>query len=230
MSSADNHRCGRVDGLHVCLASHPHAVASPAQLEGQDSGCWCAISGYLVRRGDFVMAHPGPATNICPSASAAAIIKITFLTNYGKYGDFLFDSSDLTIWYVANKLPPFCPYPGLLTNAMFFVGRPSRSVPQLLPPPSPASNPSSSASSPAPPPATAHHPSTTTTATHEPPDPASPAPATPGTEARTKEMSSRCTDRRGRRMRALPRAITPRARRRRASFLTGIGIIRRMGS
>ncbi|KAG7105419.1 hypothetical protein HYQ44_016731 [Verticillium longisporum] len=31
-------------------------------------------------------------------ATAAAIVKITFLGEYGKYGDFLFDSSDLTIW------------------------------------------------------------------------------------------------------------------------------------
>lgn len=31
-------------------------------------------------------------------ASVAAIIKITYLSNYGKYGDFLYDSSDLTIW------------------------------------------------------------------------------------------------------------------------------------
>ncbi|KAK4164117.1 hypothetical protein QBC43DRAFT_289350 [Cladorrhinum sp. PSN259] len=31
-------------------------------------------------------------------AAASAIIKITFLSNYGKHGDFLFDSSDLTIW------------------------------------------------------------------------------------------------------------------------------------
>ncbi|KAM0285284.1 hypothetical protein ACHAQH_001473 [Verticillium albo-atrum] len=31
-------------------------------------------------------------------ATAAAIVKITFLSEYGKYGDFLFDSSDLTIW------------------------------------------------------------------------------------------------------------------------------------
>lgn len=31
-------------------------------------------------------------------ATAAAIVKITFLSNYGKHGDFLYDSSDLTIW------------------------------------------------------------------------------------------------------------------------------------
>ncbi|OIW31088.1 hypothetical protein CONLIGDRAFT_630986 [Coniochaeta ligniaria NRRL 30616] len=31
-------------------------------------------------------------------AAIAAIVKITFLTNYGQHGDFLFDSSDLTIW------------------------------------------------------------------------------------------------------------------------------------
>ncbi|KAK4182223.1 hypothetical protein QBC35DRAFT_510369 [Podospora australis] len=31
-------------------------------------------------------------------AAVAAIVKITFLSNYGKHGDFLFDSSDLTIW------------------------------------------------------------------------------------------------------------------------------------
>lgn len=32
------------------------------------------------------------------SAAIAAIVKITFLTNYGKHGDFLYDSSDITIW------------------------------------------------------------------------------------------------------------------------------------
>jgi hypothetical protein len=32
------------------------------------------------------------------SAAVAAIVKITFLTNYGKHGDFLYDSSDITIW------------------------------------------------------------------------------------------------------------------------------------
>ncbi|KAK4224229.1 hypothetical protein QBC38DRAFT_515462 [Podospora fimiseda] len=31
-------------------------------------------------------------------AAISAIVKITFLENYGKHGDFLYDSSDLTIW------------------------------------------------------------------------------------------------------------------------------------
>ncbi|KAB5560195.1 integral membrane protein, partial [Coniochaeta sp. 2T2.1] len=31
-------------------------------------------------------------------AAVAAVVKITFLSQYGKHGDFLFDSSDLTIW------------------------------------------------------------------------------------------------------------------------------------
>jgi hypothetical protein len=31
-------------------------------------------------------------------AAIAAIVKITFLSTYGEHGDFLFDSSDLTIW------------------------------------------------------------------------------------------------------------------------------------
>ncbi|KAH6653190.1 hypothetical protein BKA67DRAFT_518913 [Truncatella angustata] len=31
-------------------------------------------------------------------ATAAALVKITFLTDYGKHGDFLFDSTDITIW------------------------------------------------------------------------------------------------------------------------------------
>ncbi|KAK3994270.1 hypothetical protein QBC44DRAFT_286477 [Cladorrhinum sp. PSN332] len=31
-------------------------------------------------------------------AAVSAIVKITFLSSYGKHGDFLFDSSDLTIW------------------------------------------------------------------------------------------------------------------------------------
>ena len=37
-------------------------------------------------------------------AAVSAIVKITFLSNYGKHGDFLFDSSDLTIWY-GDPLP-----------------------------------------------------------------------------------------------------------------------------
>lgn len=48
-------------------------------------------------------------------ASAAAIVKITYLDQFGKHGDFLWDSADLTIWYVfllapghcrADKIPP----------------------------------------------------------------------------------------------------------------------------
>ncbi|KAK4132203.1 hypothetical protein BT67DRAFT_386262 [Trichocladium antarcticum] len=31
-------------------------------------------------------------------AAVSAIVKITFLSNYGEHGDFLYDSSDLTIW------------------------------------------------------------------------------------------------------------------------------------
>ncbi|KAK4461305.1 hypothetical protein QBC42DRAFT_347278 [Cladorrhinum samala] len=31
-------------------------------------------------------------------AAVSAIVKITFLSSYGKHGDFLFDSSDITIW------------------------------------------------------------------------------------------------------------------------------------
>ncbi|KAL2208405.1 integral membrane protein [Sarocladium strictum] len=50
-------------------------------------------------------------------ASVAAIIKITFLSAYGKYGDFLFDSTDLTIWttveictaIIAASIPCFKP-------------------------------------------------------------------------------------------------------------------------
>lgn len=38
------------------------------------------------------------------SATAAAIVKITVLEQYGKHGDFLYDSSDLTIWYVLLSL------------------------------------------------------------------------------------------------------------------------------
>jgi hypothetical protein len=33
-------------------------------------------------------------------AAVSAIVKITFLGNYGKHGDFLWDSADITIWYV----------------------------------------------------------------------------------------------------------------------------------
>ncbi|KAK8076275.1 hypothetical protein PG994_003547 [Apiospora phragmitis] len=32
------------------------------------------------------------------TATAAAIAKMTYLSNYGKYGDLLFDSADITIW------------------------------------------------------------------------------------------------------------------------------------
>ncbi len=37
------------------------------------------------------------------SSCVAGIVKITFLNNYGQHGDFLFDSSDLTIWYVIEQ-------------------------------------------------------------------------------------------------------------------------------
>lgn len=38
-------------------------------------------------------------------AAVAAIVKITFLGNYGKHGDFLWDSADLTIWYFLCSSP-----------------------------------------------------------------------------------------------------------------------------
>jgi hypothetical protein len=34
------------------------------------------------------------------SACAAAMVKTSFLINYGKTGDFLWDSTNLTIWTV----------------------------------------------------------------------------------------------------------------------------------
>jgi hypothetical protein len=34
------------------------------------------------------------------SACAAATVKLSFLVNYGKTGDFLWDSANLTIWTV----------------------------------------------------------------------------------------------------------------------------------
>ena len=40
----------------------------------------------------------------CYSATVAAIVKITFLSNYGKHGDFLFDSVDITIWCVTSQI------------------------------------------------------------------------------------------------------------------------------
>ena len=40
-------------------------------------------------------------SNLEYSATVAAIVKITFLSNYGKHGDFLFDSVDITIWCVS---------------------------------------------------------------------------------------------------------------------------------
>lgn len=33
------------------------------------------------------------------SACAAGIVKAAFISNYGKTGDFLWDSANLTIWY-----------------------------------------------------------------------------------------------------------------------------------
>jgi hypothetical protein len=41
-------------------------------------------------------------------AAIAAIVKITFLGAYGQHGDFLWDSADLTIWYV-HPLFSRCP-------------------------------------------------------------------------------------------------------------------------
>jgi hypothetical protein len=41
-------------------------------------------------------------------AAIAAIVKITFLGSYGQHGDFLWDSADLTIWYV-HPLFSRCP-------------------------------------------------------------------------------------------------------------------------
>lgn len=40
-------------------------------------------------------------------AAVAAIVKITYLGAYGQHGDFLWDSADITIWYV----PPLTSIP-----------------------------------------------------------------------------------------------------------------------
>jgi hypothetical protein len=34
------------------------------------------------------------------SATAAAVVKLSFIPNYGKTGDLLWDSTDITIWTV----------------------------------------------------------------------------------------------------------------------------------
>lgn len=41
-----------------------------------------------------------PIDNFRNSACAAAMVKTSFLPNYGKTGDFLWDSTNLTIWTV----------------------------------------------------------------------------------------------------------------------------------
>lgn len=50
--------------------------------------------------------HSPTNTKVLSTSSAAvsAIVKITFLSSYGKHGDFLYDSSDITIWYVSSTL------------------------------------------------------------------------------------------------------------------------------
>ena len=72
-----------------------------------------SIVAGILSLGILYALSPGPRPVKIPlssflttySATIAAIIKISFLSNYGKHGDFLFDSSDLTIWY-ATSFPP----------------------------------------------------------------------------------------------------------------------------
>ncbi|KAK4099230.1 hypothetical protein N658DRAFT_171645 [Parathielavia hyrcaniae] len=144
-------------------------------------------------------------------AAASAIVKITFLESYGKHGDFLWDSVDITIWYVSRSIH-FCTHP---TKHYFLAttGRRSKSTSPSSPPPSRASSPSSSpcSTAPRPPPGTA--PSTRATS----------ATATPaagqarairgrrpgrgrGARRRPTTSSSRCTTR--------PRASSPPTSRR----------------
>jgi hypothetical protein len=44
---------------------------------------------------------PGPYTDLS-SATAAALVRISYLVNYGKTGDWLWDSRSITIWTVAE--------------------------------------------------------------------------------------------------------------------------------
>ncbi|KAM3081243.1 hypothetical protein ACMFMF_003157 [Clarireedia jacksonii] len=57
-----------LDRLNIRATSNPYDMGSATQVESKDS------------------------------ATAAAFVKISFLTTYGQHGDFLYDSSDLTIW------------------------------------------------------------------------------------------------------------------------------------
>nr|CDP26528.1 Putative protein of unknown function [Podospora anserina S mat+] len=76
-------------------------------------------------------------------AAVAAIVKITFLGSYGKHGDFLWDSADLTIWYVPTPTWPYTQHILLLTTSCTSPGQQSRSAPPSSPPASHASSPSS---------------------------------------------------------------------------------------
>ncbi|KAI8298358.1 hypothetical protein K4K59_002868 [Colletotrichum sp. SAR11_240] len=72
---------------NVVIGLHYNFVTQPL--------CLIALCLAKVSVGLFLL-RVSPSTRM--RATVAAVIKISFLPNYGKHGDFLFDSSDITIW------------------------------------------------------------------------------------------------------------------------------------
>jgi hypothetical protein len=96
-------------------SSSPYALESTAQLEGEIGRRGNSLSGYIV----CLLSVKFPRSHLTfRSATAAAIVKITFLGSYGSHGDFLFDSTDLTIWYVhhVTKSHPYIEDEAILTR------------------------------------------------------------------------------------------------------------------
>lgn len=75
-----------------------------------------------------------------PSATAAALVKISYLPNYGKTGDWLWDSRNITIWtvtecnigIVAGNLPCLKPLFRSVLGSTYGRGSRARSTPKYL--------------------------------------------------------------------------------------------------
>lgn len=129
-------------------------------------------------------------------ASAAALVKLTYLTNYGRTGDWLWDSRNLTIWTVIEcNIGTYQPIHTLLArHKLTYPGILQVSSPAT----SPVSSPSSAASS-APPTAAAH----ARHRSHISPGPTAQAPTTvpsprttrPSTRTEPQTASSKATGR-----------------------------------
>jgi hypothetical protein len=73
---------------------------------------------------------------IFSSATTTAFVKIYFRSNYGKHGDFLYDSTDLTIWttvetcvaIVAACIPASSPYSRPFSKVLHTSTRTSRKL------------------------------------------------------------------------------------------------------